>query len=627
MIKDAAEKLAGFSVLGLIHENNAAALMFGIDKIKLEQDKNVTVLFYNMGGMDTEVSIVRYSLYNVTEKKTTPYIDVLAEASDPELGGADIDLSMVNILSEKFNALKERQGKMDVRDNVRAVRRLQKDVIKYKEILSANKAASVKVPELLDYVTLALNLPRDDLETVAQPFFDRVAKPVEDALQKAGLKIEDIDQVELIGGGIRVPKVVEILEDKLNRKDLGVHLNGDEAMCFGSAFIASNSSSSYKVKQVFLTTHPEFDVYLKISPLNPKDALTEDEQKAEGTEEDDIIKYYQTMRLFNTSDYLGKSKGLSMNYNKDMKLELFQMLNGDSTEEGDLKLLETFNVTNVADQVENEVKSLKKEMERLKKQKKKDKKDKKADNSTKEEEKKEEEADEEEVKIPTPKVKISIEFSRSGLLKIVKANAGSMYLESSKHLKPSQLNVDQIKEAKSRLKWYEQRDKDKIKNDKAMNDFESMIYKLRDWLREDENNVYVLEEEREKYIEKLSEHEDWLYEDGATANATVFEKMYRTLNTDYQKYEKRKQEDELRDGFIKNITATMQALDEKVHELKETKDWITEGERQDVTDKIKEIRDWFNEMTEKQATLQKHEDPVMDYDTTFKKLTKVTKLY
>jgi molecular chaperone DnaK (HSP70) len=67
-------------------------------------------------------------------------------------------------------------------------------------------------------------------------------------LEKSGLKIEDINQIELIGGGARVPKVTEILEEYLQRKDLSTHLNGDEAMCFGSAFIASNSSSSMKVK-------------------------------------------------------------------------------------------------------------------------------------------------------------------------------------------------------------------------------------------------------------------------------------------------------------------------------------------------------------------------------------------
>lgn len=71
--------------------------------------------------------------------------------------------------------------------------------------------------------------------------------PVHSALKKAGLTLEDIDQVEILGGGVRTPKVTEILQASLG-KELSVHLNGDEAMCFGSAFIASNSSTNFKVK-------------------------------------------------------------------------------------------------------------------------------------------------------------------------------------------------------------------------------------------------------------------------------------------------------------------------------------------------------------------------------------------
>jgi len=207
---------------------------------------------------------------------------------------------------------------------VRAVKRLFKEAINIKETLSANKFANVKIPELLDYVTLQYNLPREEFEEKAKEFFAQVSKPIDEALEKAGLKIEDINEVELIGGGIRVPKVHEMIEVHLKRKDLSLHLNGDEAMCFGSAFIASNSSQSMKVKQIFLTHKPDFEVTLKISPINPEDFISEEDQLAEGTEEADTIKYIQDIKLFNLTDYLGKSKGLSMNYNKNMKLEFFR---------------------------------------------------------------------------------------------------------------------------------------------------------------------------------------------------------------------------------------------------------------------------------------------------------------
>ena len=143
--------------------------------------------------------------------------------------------------------MKEREGKPDVRTNIRAIRRLCKEALKIKEILSANKVASVKVPELVDYVTLKFDLPREQVDEASTDFFSQVTLPIKEALEKAGLNVEDIDQIELLGGGIRNPKIVEILEAYV-KKEAGVHLNGDEAMCFGSAFIASNSSSAFKVK-------------------------------------------------------------------------------------------------------------------------------------------------------------------------------------------------------------------------------------------------------------------------------------------------------------------------------------------------------------------------------------------
>ena len=83
------------------------------------------------------------------------------------------------------------------------------------------------------------------------------------------------------------------------------------------------------------------------------------------------------------------------------------------------------------------------------------------------------------------------------------------------------MTEDQLRVGKARLKWYKERDEDKIKTDIAKNDFESMIYKLKDWLREEENWPYIKEDARESYMERHSEMEDWLYEDGADMNYTI----------------------------------------------------------------------------------------------------------
>ena len=199
-----------------------------------------------------------------------------------------------------------------------------------------------------------------------------------------------------------------------------------------------------------------------------------------------------------------------------------------------------------------------------------------------------------------PKLKISIEFSRSGYLSITKATIGNKYLTAIQTRKSVQLTTDQLKDAQERLKYYEQRDKDKIKRDIALNDFESMVYKLREWLREEENFPYVLEEEREKQIEVLNAHEDWLYEDGSYANFTTFQDMHKVLLKDYKTYSKKKDEHEMRKTIEEGSEAVFTDLEEKVRDLAETKPWITKEERQDVLDKVQEVRVWLSREMEEQ---------------------------
>lgn len=136
-MQDAAE-LAGLTILQMIHENTAAATMFGIDRSDTE--KPLTVMFYNMGGVNTEVSIVRYSAISDSQtNKTYEHIEILAESYLKNYGGSNLDLVLVNMLADRFNALKERKDKPDVRTFDKVVKRMLKEVVKLKDVLSANK--------------------------------------------------------------------------------------------------------------------------------------------------------------------------------------------------------------------------------------------------------------------------------------------------------------------------------------------------------------------------------------------------------------------------------------------------------------------------------------------------------
>jgi FKBP-type peptidyl-prolyl cis-trans isomerase len=177
---------------------------------------------------------------------------------------------------------------------------------------------------------------------------------------------------------------------------------------------------------------------MRISPLDAKDSLTEDEQKAEGIEEADIIEYNQEFKLFNSSDYLGKSKGLNLNYNKNMKIELYK-----KDEDNNEIHLDTYTLTDLSNQLQNEMDFQKKEKERAKKKADKaaaDKVNKAANETTEGEEKKDEKKEEETKKVEVeaaveddtpiiaPKVKVSVEFTRSGIMVVTKAVVGTHFV-------------------------------------------------------------------------------------------------------------------------------------------------------------------------------------------------------
>lgn len=178
--------------------------------------------------------------------------------------------------------------------------------------------------------------------------FERVSGPVEQAIRKAKINPEDIGQVEILGGGIRVPKTQDILKQVAKVDMLNVHLNGDESMAFGAAFIAANSSSSYKVRKVFLTQHPEFEVKVRISPLN---YTAESESQSESEEG---INYNREVVLYKQSDYLGQKKTVNLNYDKGMKVECFKVTPQDEGEAIE-ELLVTYDLDEVEKYATNEI--------------------------------------------------------------------------------------------------------------------------------------------------------------------------------------------------------------------------------------------------------------------------------
>ena len=138
------------------------------------------------------------------------------------------------------------------------------------------------------------------------------------------------------------------------------------------------------------------------------------------------------------------------------------------------------------------------------------------------------------------------------------------------------LSNDQMKDAKKRIKDLEKRDSDKLMQDEAKNSYESQIYEVRAWLRDDDNEDYVTSEDREALLEKLEEAEDWLYGDGAQVSYTKYQERGYELTKEQTQFTKRKNEHLARQKQIPQLRESLEESRSKAHLIRDGMPWITE---------------------------------------------------
>jgi hypoxia up-regulated 1 len=279
---DAAE-LAGFKVLSLIDENTASAVNFGMDKAFEEPQ---IYLFYNMGASSLQVSVIKFHSYEIPESKyskkmkTVGSIEVLGKGWDTTLGGLAFDNRLVEYMADHFNRewRKARGHEKDIRDVPRAMTKIRLEANKVKHVLSANQEIPVHLDSLYDDMSLSLHVTRTQLEDLCDDLMERAVAPVHSALAAANLTLDDVTAIELIGGGMRVPKVQTGLSSFLEDKELGMHINSDESMALGAAFFGANISTAFRVRQVGLTDINPFSIGVSLENLET-DSKNENEEK------------------------------------------------------------------------------------------------------------------------------------------------------------------------------------------------------------------------------------------------------------------------------------------------------------------------------------------------------------
>lgn len=215
-----AGEIAGLEVLRIINEPTAAALAYGLDK------KNAHIIaVYDLGGGTFDISILELG-DGVYEVKSTN--------GDTHLGGDDFDQAIVNYLSEEF----KKENGVDLKKDPQALQRLREAAEKAKIELSSSQEAQINQPFITQGkegpLHLTLTLTRAKLEQIVDPLIQKTLKPVEIALKDAKLKVSDIDEIVLVGGMTRMPKVNEIVT-KFFGKEPNKSVNPDEVVAIGAA--------------------------------------------------------------------------------------------------------------------------------------------------------------------------------------------------------------------------------------------------------------------------------------------------------------------------------------------------------------------------------------------------------
>ncbi|KAI6681873.1 hypothetical protein NL676_035754 [Syzygium grande] len=243
-----AAQLAGINVLSLVHEHSGAALQYGIDKDFSNGSRNV--IFYDMGSSSTYAALVYFSAYNTKEFGKTVSVNQFQVKDvrwNPELGGQNMELRLVEYFADEFN--KQVGNGVDVRKYPKAMAKLKKQVKRTKEILSANTAAPISVESLYDDRDFRSTITREKFEELCADLWEKALVPVREVLENSGMKADEIYAVELIGGATRVPKLQATLQEFLGRKELDKHLDADEAVVLGAALYAANLSDGIKLNR------------------------------------------------------------------------------------------------------------------------------------------------------------------------------------------------------------------------------------------------------------------------------------------------------------------------------------------------------------------------------------------
>ncbi|XP_004243633.2 heat shock 70 kDa protein 17 [Solanum lycopersicum] len=635
-----AAELAGINVLALVNEHSGAALQYGIDKDFSNGSRHV--IFYDMGAGSTYAALVYFSAYNTKEFGKTVsanQFQVKDVRWNAELGGEHMELRLVEHFADEFN--KQVGNGVDIRKSPKAMAKLKKQVKRTKEILSANTAAPISVESIYDDRDFRSSITREKFEELCADLWEKALVPLKEVLTHSGLKIEDIYAVELIGGATRVPKLQAKLQEFLGRKELDRHLDSDEAIALGASLHAANISDGIKLnRKLGMIDGSPYGYVIEVDgPDLPKDESTKqltiprmkklpskmfrsivhkkDFEVSLAYESDDFLPPGTTSRRFAQYAVSGLTDASEKYASRNLSAPVKANLHFSLSRSGIFSLDRADAVIEITEWVEVPVKNLTVDNSTSAS----------ANTSTESGPSSTEESDE----------KLNPDIVNSNTSDSGANDSSTISPVTEKKLKKrtfrvplkidektagpgAPLSKESFSEAKSKLEALDKKDEERRRTAELKNSLEGYIYDTRDKLESGDFVTISTSQERQSFIQKLDEVQEWLYTDGEDASAKQFQEHLDKLKAIGDPIFFRHKELTARPAASDHARKYLNEVQQIVRGWEINKSWLPKGKIDEVLNESEKVKNWLNQKEAEQKNTPGSDKPAFTSEEVYVKV-------
>ena len=617
-----AVSLSNMKLLGILNDNTAAGFYFfkrnfDIKNYKTKEDnQNIYFLYVNIGSSYTQLSLI---LYNKDEMK------IIDEVWDKDLGGHLFTRNLVFKICEIIGIDK---NKIDIN----LYNKIFPYAFKFKETLSANK--EIHMNFALDNKNYKGILTRDDFNEVNKNEFNKIPKLLDDLFLKTNKTIKDINQIELIGGSVRIPEIQNIIKDYIgeeNNELMGTHLNGDDSIAFGAAYALRwrkkiNEGINYNISME-LNSLNNTNMKVNRTIVFEKGELTESKKKISIITDQNL-----NMDIFENNNKLMSCTFNKINYEvkefiknfKDTKNATYSkvpkvefefyisrlgIINLNAQLIFNIRNYFGLNITNNTGTIYNSLDYIP-PLTNIEKKEIKDKLNETLNPNITRNEK----------DLLNKKLKIGTFFDKDLPIKL-----DFKIID----YEPKSLTEEDLKFWKNKLDFYDKREKEEVKIIELRNELESLIYEKQNFLESNNAKEFTKETEYTTLEKLISDTKNWFEDEGSfIRNISLLNDKIKLIKDEFGKVDQRIYEKKERDLAVEKFLVEVKNNQKKyLKEYKESKPWTEFFYDEEYLPKVQKMNDFLNEKLKEQNKLKSYEKSILHKEEVEKMHKELVDLY